>query len=132
MEIMTNLNLVRLEAVSFVATLCLGVTPWAYAGQSGADLYDQECGDCHSLAQPPKNKKGPSLRGIMGKQAGAASNFAYSAALRTANIVWTAETMDAYIRSPKVVVAGGGKMKYDGLSSAAERAAIIQFLIEQK
>jgi cytochrome c len=104
----------------------------AHAAQSGADLYDQECGDCHSLARPPKNKKGPSLVGIMGKPAAGVPNFAYSAALRSADLVWTADTMDAYIRNPKAVVTGGGKMKYDGLSDAAERAAIIQFLIEQK
>ena len=104
----------------------------AIAAPSGADLYDQECGDCHSLAQPPKNKKGPSLRGIMGKSAAAVPNFAYSDALRAAKIMWGPETMDAYIKNPKAVVQGGGKMKYDGLSSAADRAAIIAFLSEQK
>jgi cytochrome c len=128
----TLLNLFRLGAAFLTVVLWLGPIQWARAGESGADLYDQECGDCHSLARPGKNKKGPSLVGIMGKQAAAVPNFAYSAALRTANIVWTPEAMDAYIRSPKAVVTGGGKMKYDGLSNAAERAAIIQFLSEQR
>ena len=113
------------------AVLCLAA-PALPAAQSGADLYDQECGDCHSLARPAKNKKGPSLLGIMGKQAAAVPNFTYSTALRSANIVWTAANMDAYIRDPKAVVAGGGKMKYDGLADAAQRAAIIQFLSGQK
>jgi cytochrome c len=114
------------------AVLCLAVAPALPAAPSGADLYDQECGDCHSLARPLKNKKGPGLVGIMGKQAAAVPNFTYSTALRAANIVWTAANMDAYIRDPKAVVSGGGKMKYDGLADAAERAAIIQFLGEQK
>lgn len=104
----------------------------AYAGPDGADLYDQECGDCHSLARPLKNKKGPSLVGIMGKPAAGVPNFAYSAALQASKILWTAETLDAYIKNPKAVVTGGGKMKYDGLANAAERAAIIEFISTQK
>jgi cytochrome c2 len=40
--------------------------------------------------------------------------------------------MDAYIKNPKALVAGGGKMKYDGLGNATERAALIEFLTQQK
>jgi cytochrome c len=104
----------------------------AFAADNGADLYDQECADCHSLAKPPKNKKGPSLVGIMGKPAAAVPNFAYSEALKAAQIVWTPDKMDAYVKNPKELVPGGGKMKYDGLANAAERAAIIEFLNQQK
>ncbi len=50
--------------------------------------------------------------------------FAYSEALKAAQIVWTPDKMDAYVRNPKELVPGGGKMKYDGLANAAERAAI--------
>lgn len=110
---------------------CIGVTE-VYAAPDGADLYDQECGDCHSLARPARNKKGPSLIGIMGKPAAGVPNFAYSTALQASKILWTPETMDAYIKNPKAVVTGGGKMKYDGLANAAERAAIIEFLNTQK
>jgi cytochrome c len=123
----------RRSALGLVAVaLIWGASGRVPAAQSAADLYDQECGDCHSLAKPPKNKKGPSLVGIMGKPAAAVVNFTYSDALRAAKIVWTADRMDAYIKNPKAVVAGGGKMKYDGLASPTERAAIIEFLNQQK
>jgi cytochrome c len=122
-----RIGLVLLSTVFFWSDPTSG-----FAAQSGADLYDQECGDCHSLARPPKNKKGPSLIGIMGQQAAAVPNFAYSEALRAAKILWTPDTMDAYIKNPKAVVIGGGKMKYDGLGNAAERAAIIEFLNQQR
>ena len=102
------------------------------AAPDGADLYDQECGDCHSLARPAKNKKGPSLIGILGKPAAGVPNFAYSPALQATKILWTTQMLDAYIKNPKAVVPGGGKMKYDGLADAAERAAIIEFLGTQK
>jgi cytochrome c len=68
----------------------------------------------------------------MGKSAAAMPNFVYSKALKAANILWTADQMDAYIKNPKALVSGGGKMKYDGLQNAAERAAIIEFLNQQK
>jgi cytochrome c len=129
---MTRFHSPRPGLPLFTAVLCSLVPTLVLATQSGADLYDQECGDCHSLARPPKNKKGPSLIGIMGKQAAFVPNFAYSEALRAAKIVWTAEAMDAYIKNPRAVVAGGGKMKYDGLANAAERTAIIEFLGQQK
>ncbi len=110
---------------------CIGPA-WTLAAESGADLYDQECGDCHSLANPPKNKKGPGLFGIIGKPAAGVPNFTYSDSLRAAKLVWSAATMDAYIKNPKALVAGGGKMKYDGLGNATERAALIEFLTQQK
>jgi cytochrome c len=119
----------RLPAI--VVALCCASTP-IQAAEVAADLYDQECADCHSLAKPLKNKKGPSLVGIMGKPAASVPNFTYSAALKEANIVWTVEKMDLYIKNPKAVVPGGGKMKYDGLANAAERAAIIEFLSQHK
>lgn len=110
---------------------CIEVSA-VYAAPDGADLYDQECGDCHSLARPARNKKGPSLIGIMGKPAAGVPNFTYSTALQASKLLWTAEALDAYIKNPKAVVAGGGKMKYDGLANAAERAAIIEFINTQK
>lgn len=119
----------RLLALGLVFFACLEGS--ARATDSGADLYDQECADCHSLAKSHKNKKGPSLVGIVGQSAAKVPNFDYSEALKLAGIVWTPEQLDAYIKNPKSVVAGGGKMKYDGLGNAAERAAIIRFLSEQ-
>lgn len=120
----------RVLAIGLIAFACLEGS--SLAAGLGADLYDQECADCHSLAKSHKNKKGPSLLGIMGQSAAKVPNFDYSEALKLAHIVWTPEQLDAYIKNPKSVVAGGGKMKYDGLDNAAERAAIIRFLSEQQ
>jgi cytochrome c2 len=100
------------------------------AAENGSSLYDQECAECHSL-RPGKTKKGPSLIGITDKPAAQVPGFVYSPALKSADIVWTRERLDAYIADPRKVVHGGGKMKYDGLEDAARRAAIIDFLTEQ-
>lgn len=93
----------------------------------GQDLFQQECGDCHS-AVPGKNKKGPALAGVIGRQAGTAAGFAgYSDAMKNSGITWAADRIDPYITAPRKVVPGG-KMKYDGLSDAAARADIIAYL----
>jgi cytochrome c len=114
------------------ASLSFSTAARATDNDTGADLYDQECADCHSLARPLRNKKGPSLVGVVGMAAARVPGYNYSEALKQARIAWTKDTLDAFIADPKKVVPGGGKMKYDGLDKADERAAIIDFLSLQQ
>lgn len=93
----------------------------------GADSFAEECGDCHSTA-PGKNKKGPSLNGVLNRKAASLGDFSgYSDAMKQSGITWTAEKIDAYIAQPRKLVSGG-KMKYDGLGDSGARADIIAYL----
>ena len=95
--------------------------------RKGADVFAEECGDCHS-ALPGKNKKGPSLKGVLGRKAAAVDDFSgYSDAMKRTDIVWTEEKIEAYIAQPRKMVPGG-KMKYDGLDDPAARADVIAYL----
>lgn len=95
--------------------------------QKGQDLFAEECGDCHSVA-PGKNKKGPTLHGVLGRKSGSVADFSgYSDAIKQAGLVWTTDKIDAYITQPKKIVPAG-KMKYDGLEDTASRADIISYL----
>jgi cytochrome c len=97
----------------------------------GADYYAEECGDCHSVS-PGKNKKGPSLFGVIGRQPGSVADFSgYSEAMKQLGGTWSAERVDAYIAQPRKLVPGG-KMKYDGLADAQERADIAAYLASLK
>ncbi len=97
----------------------------------GADVFAEECGDCHS-AVPGKDKKGPSLTGVNGRKAGSVTSFAgYSDAMKSSGITWTPEKIDAYLMAPKSVVPGG-RMKYDGLPDAQRRADVIAFVLQMK
>lgn len=96
----------------------------------GGDRFDEECGDCHSL-KAGKNKKGPSLAGIVGRKSATVADFVYSDTLKAAGWVWTPERIDAYLKAPKAVVPAG-RMKYEGLADAQARADIIAFLSEEK
>lgn len=117
-----------LPLLAGLAVLALGATT-AFAGDArkGADVFAEECGDCHSM-QPGKNKKGPSLHGVVGRKAASVGDFSgYSEAMKQSGITWTTERIEAYITRPRQVVAGG-KMKYDGLDEAASRADVIAYL----
>jgi cytochrome c len=92
----------------------------------GAAAFSTYCAECHSMKEG-KDKKGPSLFGTFGKPAAQREGFAYSDALRGSHLAWTADKLDAYVTNPRALVPGG-KMKYDGLADAAERADLIAYL----
>lgn len=115
-----------------VALAAMGASAaWAGDAKKGANIFAEECGDCHSLTSG-KNKKGPSLNGVLGRKAGSIGEFSgYSDAMRQAGIVWSPEKIDAYIAQPRKVVPGG-KMKYDGLDDAGARSDVIAYLMSIK
>ena len=98
--------------------------------KAGADVFDQECSDCHSVKQG-KNKKGPSLFGVVDRKSASIADFAYSDPMRAYNVVWSFDKIEAYITNPKAAVPGG-KMKYDGLGDETARANLLAFLAAQK
>lgn len=97
----------------------------------GADSFDSNCAECHSVAKTLKNKKGPTLFGLFGRPSASIAGFDYSPALKAAGFVWNTEKLDLYVTAPKKLVPDG-KMKFDGLSDAGERADLLSFLAQQK
>ena len=104
------------------------VRPALAAGdvEKGKDVFATECAECHSVREG-KNKKGPSMFGVVGRKAATVADATYSDALKGSGILWTPDKIDAYVSAPKKLVPGG-KMKYDGLASAAERADLLAYL----
>jgi cytochrome c len=95
--------------------------------KEGARVFAEECGDCHSSI-PGKNKRGPSLVGVMGRKSGSVPDFSgYSDAMKQMTWAWSTEKLDTYIATPKKVVPGG-RMKYDGLADAKARSDVIAYL----
>ena len=88
-----------------------------------------ECAACHST--DGTNGVGPSLKGIVGRSSAAVPGFAYSNAMKHAQLQWTAAQLDKYIASPQALVPGN-VMPYAGMSDAARRAALIAYLATLK
>lgn len=114
---------VRLAAA---LALVLALSGRAWSDESGKQIFQRTCGICHST-EPGQNKLGPSLAGVVGRKAGTLPTFSYSAAMKTAGITWSDQTLDRYIADPKAVVPGN-KMLFVGLKNAGERHAVIAYL----
>lgn len=93
---------------------------------NGARIFAR-CAICHTNAKGEGNKIGPNLFGVVGRKAGTAPEFSYSAAMRSAGFVWTNQKLDAYVTSPQKIVPGN-KMPFAGLPSAGQRADLIAYL----
>jgi glucose/arabinose dehydrogenase/cytochrome c2 len=74
---------------------------------AGKALFGQQCSICHS-AEPGDDggAQGPSLAGVYGRAAASGGGFAYTAALRAANLTWDAPTLKRFLAAPAAVVPG--------------------------
>ncbi len=91
----------------------------------GQKLYE-ECVACHSL-EPGVHGIGPSLRGVFNRQAGVLPDYRYSPALKRSGIIWTADTLDAFIADSQGFLPAN-RMPYAGMPDAADRADLIAYL----
>ena len=94
--------------------------------ERGKALY-QNCTSCHSIDE---NDIGPKHRGVVGRKAGTAPDYAYSAALKTSGIVWDKRSLDRWLTNPSAMVPGT-KMFFL-LPDPQARADIIAYLAELK
>lgn len=129
---MSQCVLRRLLRGSAVAGLMIGwmlASPALRAGDAnaGADVFKSECAECHSPRQG-KNKKGPSLFGIVGRAAGTAPDYRYSDALKQAHWTWTADKLHEYLSQPAKKANPGTRMKYDGLDDPKQLEDLITYL----
>lgn len=91
----------------------------------GEQVY-RKCVSCHTLEVNGRNRVGPRLHGLFGRVAGSVADFRYSDALKNSGIVWTDQTLDAYLKDSEAFVPGT-KM-YGGLSLDQDRADLIAYL----
>jgi cytochrome c len=93
---------------------------------AGAKVFKTQCAICHEVAEG-KNLVGPSLFGVVGRQAGQASGFKYSPANKESGLTWDAATLDRYLTEPQAVVPKT-IMPYPGLKDAEKRSNLIAYL----
>ena len=89
----------------------------------------KKCAACHSIAEGGKNKIGPALWGVLGRQAGSLPDYKYSKAMAAHGKKWSFEEMDGFLLKPKNWIKGT-KMSYAGLKKEKDRAAVILYMNE--
>ena len=92
-----------------------------------------KCRFCHSIRENDRARMAPSLYRILGKPAAVGENFTYSPALiemRNNGLIWTPETIDAFISDPENFVPGN-RMRVEGINDEKTRELIINYLIRE-
>ena len=112
---------------SILAGAALAVTLASAAAFADAPPAFAPCKACHKVEAGGKGL-GPTLFGVVGRQAGTVDGFAYSANFKsTATWKWDAAQLDKWLTDPKAVVAGT-KMSFPGLKDPEARKAVIDYL----
>ena len=73
-----------------------------------------KCQACHAVGVGAKNKLGPELNGLVGRQAGTAGSYQYSPAVKNAGFVWDRTSFAAFIANPRGKIPGN-KMVFVGI-----------------
>ena len=93
---------------------------------SGEKIF-KKCAACHSIVKGGKNKIGPALYNVVGRQVGGVSDYKYSKALAGYDKLWTVEELNGFLLKPAKWIKGT-KMAYAGLRKEKDRASIIKYL----
>ncbi len=96
---------------------------------AGAKVFSQ-CKGCHEIGDGARDRIGPHLNGIFGRQAAELDDFRYSKSMQRAGsdgLIWTAKTLDAYTENPRALVSKT-RMSFRGVKDARDRANLLAYL----
>ncbi|WEX74074.1 cytochrome c family protein [Sinorhizobium numidicum] len=116
-------------AFAGVVAPALALDPAAGDPAAGEKVF-RKCQACHAIGPDAKSKAGPALTGVIGRPAGKAEGFSYSAAMSKeaeAGLIWTPDKIGEFLTNPKGFVPGT-KMTFAGLRKDQERADLIAYL----
>lgn len=118
---------------SFIKVIGLSAALAAFASPAMADGDPEEgakvfrkCKACHTLEEG-KNRVGPSLHGVIGREAGAVEGYKYSSAMMESGLTWDEETLAKYLEKPRDVVPKT-KMSFPGLRKEEDIEDVIAYI----
>ena len=97
------LKILSVTVGAVVALSVAGGAAVAADAAAGEDVFNKRCKACHTI-DAGKNKVGPSLFGVVGRQAGIAEKFKYSDSYvdaGKAGLSWTEDKIFEYLEDPK-------------------------------
>ena len=116
-----------IKTIGFIAALAAFSAPALADGDAtkGKKVFNK-CKACHTIEEG-KNKAGPSLFGVIGREAAAVKGFKYSKAMKASGLTWDEETIAKYLTKPKKLVPGT-RMAFAGLKKEADIANVLAYL----
>src|SRR5690349_20726469 len=103
-----------------IAAMAMPLPASAQDAAHGKVVFEQ-CAACHSF-DPAQHEVGPHLKGLFGRKSASVDDFTYSPSMRRANIAWTPELLDAFLKEPQAPSFRGNRMPFAGLPDAQARA----------
>ena len=120
------------KALMSLAALAFITVPASAADVAkGAKVY-KKCVSCHMIGDKAKNRVGPQLNGIIGREIAALGDYKYSKAMvkyAAAEKVWSEDNLSAYLANPRKTVKGT-RMAFAGLRKHADVDNVIAYLKE--
>lgn len=117
----------RLSVAGLAGALLL-VTGRAADLEHGEALFVEHCAACHTVIERVRDKSGPNLYGLFGRQAGTEEYSAgFSDELVASQITWQIPTLEVFLIAPARMVRGT-TMVYRGLADAEERRDVACYL----
>ena len=108
------------QAVDISALLAMGDV------DRGQNVF-KKCSACHSVKKGGKNKIGPALYSVLGRDVAALADYKYSKAFIAFGKTWTFEEMNSFLIKPQAYIKGT-KMAFAGLKKEKDRASVILFM----
>ena len=108
------------QAVDISALLAMGNV------DHGKSVF-KKCSACHSVKKGGKNKIGPALYNVLGRNVAVLSDYKYSKALIAYGKSWTFGEMNGFLIKPQAHIKGT-KMAFAGLKKEKDRASVILFM----
>ena len=125
--------------IKIIAVICILFGLVLAIGSAYAiDKEFRKCAGCHKIEEGKKGGMGPNLWGIYGSPAGQVEKYRYSEWLKESGIVWTRESLHAWLSNRKIREEYFGKevfktkMMWTGIKKEEDMKTILDYLEKQK
>ena len=125
--------------IKMIAVICIlfGIV-LAVGSAYAIDKEFRKCAGCHKIEEGKRGGMGPNLWGIYGSPAGQVEKYRYSEWLKESGIVWTRESLHAWLSDRKTREEYFGKdvfktkMMWTGIKKEEDMTTILDYLEKQK
>lgn len=117
-----------MKAILAAAVLLAATAQAAQAAEVAAGEQSfKKCMACHAVGEGARNKVGPELNGLDGRQSGLAPDYKYTDANKNSGITWSEASFKDYIKDPRAKIPGT-KMIFPGIKNETEAGNLWAYL----